>query len=262
MRLALPEIEDAARLPSWLREGITGYLRAAIRLGKVYAPVVPDLARLLREHRSSRIVDLGSGGGGPWPELRSDLEAAGIPDLQLTLTDLHPNLAAAAELERHPGLQYARESVSALNVPTTLTGVRTMFTALHHLEEPDVRAVLLDAQASGTPFFAAEATHRSLRGLLVTLLVPVMVLLLMPRVTPRRTLPLLLTYLPPLLPLAIWWDGFASTCKTYRAEELRHITEEISVPGYRWTVAERRAERAPLPVTVVIGEPVPLSVPR
>jgi hypothetical protein len=81
------------------------------------------------------------------------------------------------------------------------------------------------------------------------------VLLLMPRVRPRRTLPLVLTYLPPVLPLLIWWDGLASTLRTYREEELRALISEIREPGYDWSVQEVSVPRGPIPVTVLVGRP-------
>jgi hypothetical protein len=127
---------------------------------------------------------------------------------------------------------------------------------LHHFNPEEVQAVLRSAQESRVPFLAAEATHRSIKGILVTLLVPLLAMLLMPRVRPRRALPLILTYLPPVVPAVIWWDGFASTLKTYRAKELTAITAEIEEPGYSWHVEEVSARGSPIPVTIVGGRPV------
>lgn len=253
-RIRLPEIEDQAWCPAWLRDAMTGYLTTVVRTTRPYAVVTPVLAGLVRASGAQRVVDLASGAGGPWPDLMDDVGAEG-ERIEVMLSDLHPNLRAAEELERVPGVRYRREPVSALAVPNELEGVRTLFTALHHLDPEEVRALFRDAQDAGAPFLAAEASHRSLRGLLAMLFVPVLVLLLMPRVRPRRALPLLLTYLPPLLPLVIWWDGLASTLKSYRVEELNAITEEVQRPEYQWQVAELRVRGAPIPVTVVVGRP-------
>jgi hypothetical protein len=94
-----------------------------------------------------------------------------------------------------------REPVSALAGPSELPGVRTMFTGLHHFGRRELTAILRSAPDARVSFRAAEATHRLLRGLLVTLPISLLVLVLMPRVRPRRTLPLLMTSLPPVLPL-------------------------------------------------------------
>ncbi len=200
-------------------------------------------------------MDLASGGGGPWPALVEGLKSELGAYPTVTLTDIQPNLGVVTELERLPRVSYRRDPISALAVPPDLEGVRTMFTGLHHFDEGEVTQLLRSAQDAKVPFLAAEATHRSVRGLLVTAIVPLLVLFLMPRVRPRRFLPLLLTYLPPLLPVLIWWDGFASTLKSYRAEELRALVSAIEEPGYRWRVEELAVHRAPIPVTVLVGRP-------
>ena len=66
----------------------------------------------------------------------------------------------------------------------------------------------------------------------MTLLIPVMVLVPVPRIKPVSLLTLLLTYLPPLLPVLIWWEGLASTLRTYRAFELQEMISEIADPSY------------------------------
>jgi hypothetical protein len=260
IRITLPEVEDSARLQRWLRDAMTGYLQVALGVGNPYAVVAPTLAALIRTSGGHRVVDLASGGGGPWPRLLEDVTKELGSSPAVTLTDVQPNLTAAPELERLPGVSYRREPMSALAVSPDLDGVRTMFTGLHHFDETEVTAVLRAAQDARVPFLAAEATHRSFRGLAVSLLIPLLVVLLMPQVRPRRLLPLLLTYLPPLLPILIWWDGFASTLKTYRVEELRALTEAITEPGYAWRVDEITVRGAPIPVTVIVG--VPSEAPR
>lgn len=254
-RKDLPEIEDSPRLPGWLRDAMTGYLQVVIDLSRPYSVATPLLAGLVRERGDGRIADLASGGGGPWPGLVEELfgELGEYP--MVTLTDIQPNRTAATELERLKGVTYRRDPISALDLPFDLDGVRTMFTGLHHFDVAEVRSIFRAAQEARVPFLGGEATHRSIRGILVTILIPLLVMLLMPRVRPRRVLPLVLTYLPPIIPALIWWDGLASTLKSYRADELEAITAEIREPGYTWRVEEHRVRGAPIPVTVVVGRP-------
>ena len=65
----------------------------------------------------------------------------------------------------------------------------------------------------------------------------------------------MLTYVPPIVPLLIAWDGFASTIRSHSANELRALVVEITEPGYSWRVEEVRTPGAPLPVLHVIGCP-------
>lgn len=253
-RVDLPEMEDRSWCPAWVRDAMTGYLQVVIALARPYDVAGPVIAELLDRTASERIVDLASGAGGPWPALFRSLQKT-RPLLEVTLTDLHPRAETARRLGSSGGLRYLGKSVSADDPPEELGGVRTMFTALHHFDPTRVRSILRAAQRDRVAFAAFEATQRSARGLLVTLFIPFLVMVLMPRVKPRRVLPLMATYLPPLLPLLIWWDGFASTLRTYTAEELRALVAEIAEPGYSWRVMELPVRGAPIPVLCVTGAP-------
>lgn len=253
-RLQLFEIEDQAWCPGWLRESMTGYLQTVNRTMRPYAAAAPVLVDLLRRTGSRRIVDLCSGAGGPWPELIDDVRN-GVPEVEVCCCDLYPNARAASVFEAVEGLSYRMEPTCARDVPGDLDGVRTLFTALHHFDPETVSSILASAKAARVPIAAFEVTHRSAIGVAATLAMPVFALALMPRVRPRRFLPLLLSYLPPLVPLAIGWDGTVSTLRSYRAEELREMVEPLQSADYRFTV-EERPTGTPLPMTCLIGEPV------
>jgi hypothetical protein len=249
-RLAIPELADQSWWPVWARDAMTGYLHEIIARARPYSLVAPRLAALLRESGATRIVDLCSGAGGPWPGLREELHAAGVY-ADVTCTDLAPNAMAAQRLATGVGVTYLRVPVAATAVPPELTGARTMFSALHHFDDREVRTILADAQAARVPFAAFEATSRSWKGLLATLVIPIAVLVLMPLVRPRDWRALWLTYAPPLMPLAIWWDGVVSTLKTARVEELRAVVSSLPSSEYQWCVEEIRG--GPVPILAVLG---------
>ena len=251
-RLTIPELADQPWWPVWARDAMTGYLHEIIVRAKPYSLVVPRLSALLRESGATHIVDLCSGAGGPWPALREDLEAAGV-QVEVSCTDLAPNVSAAQRVDAATGVRYLRAPVAATAVPPNLPGARTMFSALHHFSDHDVRAILADAQAARVPFAAFEATSRSWKGLLATLVIPIAVLVLMPLVRPRDWRALWLTYVPPLLPLAIWWDGLVSTLRTANVEELRALVATLPCSDYEWCVEEIGG--GPVPILVVLGCP-------
>lgn len=61
-----------------------------------------------------------------------------------------------------------------------------MFTALHHFTPAEVERILDSARRDRVPFAAFEATHRSVKGVLVTPLVPLLALLLAARCPARE----------------------------------------------------------------------------
>ncbi|MGE3955785.1 MAG: class I SAM-dependent methyltransferase [Vicinamibacterales bacterium] len=250
-RLDLPELADQPWWPAWARDAMTGYLHEIITRAQPYSLVVPRLSALLRDTGVTHVVDLCSGAGGPWPGLQQALRAAGCA-VEVTCSDLAPNQAAARRLGG-AGIRFHQRPVSATAVPSDLTGARTMFSALHHFSDRQVAAILADAQRAGVPFAAFEATSRSARGLLATLVIPIAVLVLMPFVRPRDWRALLLTYLPPVMPVAIWWDGVVSTLRTSSVEELRAIVATLPPGPYAWTVEEIGG--GPVPILAVCGRP-------
>lgn len=253
-RRELQEIEDLTACPAWLRDAMTGYLQVVIDQARPYDLAAPILDRLLEESESRSILDLASGGGGPWPAL-AELMAGEAGPPRVTLSDIAPSREAAGRFAGLAGFDYRMEPVSALDPPDEGHDVWTMFTGLHHFRPEDVKTLMRQAQDRGVRFAGFEATHRSWRGLLVTLFIPLLVLLLMPRVRPRRVIPLVLTYLPPIVPLAIWWDGFASTLRTHSVEELRGMAGEIRIDGYEWVAEEIVVPGAPIPVLSLVGRP-------
>lgn len=253
-RLDVPEIADQEWCPRWLRRAMAGYLRVMHERTRPYQTAADAIVEILAATGVSRIIDFGSGAGGPWPELRGSIAARGFKP-EILCSDIHPDPEAMALFRDLEGLEYLEDQVSAFDVPAECDGLRTMFTGLHHFDPGEVEAILRSAQEARAPFAAFEITHRSPRGLLITLLVPLLVLVFMPLVRPLRLLSIVLTYMPPVLPVLIGWDGLASTLRSYRTGELRQITDTIDRADYVWRVEEKKVPGAPIPMTQVIGIP-------
>jgi hypothetical protein len=85
------------------------------------------------------------------------------------------------------------------------------------------------------------------------LLAPLFVLLITPRIRPWSWARLALTYVVPIVPLLVVWDGLVSCLRSYRLAELRALTAGLD-RGYAWEVGEYRRRGAV--VTYLIGAPV------
>lgn len=257
-RLHLIELEDQPWFPAPVRDAGTDFLRFMLNLGDNYAPAVPLLARAIERSGARRIVDLCSGGGGPWQRLLPALAGAGVA-CDVLLTDRFPSQSAAAALlavEPRPGaVAYHPGPVDALAVPRELDGFRTLFSAFHHFPPEGAAALLRDAVRSGAPIAVFEATERSAVSLVGILLAPLFLLLATPFIRPFRWSRLILTYLIPLVPLLILWDGVVSCMRSYTPDELRALVAAIPEAGaYEWQIGALRG-RGPIPVTYLIGLP-------
>jgi hypothetical protein len=253
-RVQFIELHEQPWFPSSLRDGITDALQFGFNLLKIYAPVVPLLQSALDSARSGSIIDMCSGGGGPWLDLCGKLH--GNPSaLQIWLTDKYPNLGAfgnvRAASENH--ITFYPDPVDAMNVPRKLKGFRTMFTSFHHFSPEEARAILQDAVDAREGIGIFEATRRapSTIGLMFAWILALIVCT--PWIRPFRWSRLLWTYLVPIIPLVLLFDGVVSCLRTYRPQELRELVEKLAANEYQWEIGEHSGAAGGVPITYLIG---------
>lgn len=255
-RLHAIELLDIPRCPRAIRDGATDYLRYIIRRGNAYGAVVPLLAETIGVQNITSIVDHCSGGGGPWPELRTQLVKAGAPaSLRVTLTDLYPNVEAFASITaQDPSVTgcTARFDVERDSFPSR--GLRTMFSAFHHFPPRAAAQVLRHLAQSGDAILIAEVTRRAPTTMLFMLLAPLLVWLTTPQLRPFRWTRVLLTYALPAIPFVVCHDGIVSCVRTYGPDELRELLRSVDDLPYDWQVG-CTTRNGPLPVTYALGLP-------
>jgi hypothetical protein len=76
-----------------------------------------------------------------------------------------------------------------------------------------------------------------------------------PLIRPFRWSRLLYTYVIPIIPLVLLFDGVVSCLRTYRPQELREITKKLSGIAYQWEVGEYSRASGRVPITYLIGSP-------
>ena len=122
-RLHLLEIEDQPWCPAVLRDAATDFLQFMIVRTDTYAPALPLLQSALERAGTRQVVDLCSGGGGPWPGLLPLLDAADA-GVQVRLTDRYPNREAFERANERTGgrLAFHGEPVDATALPNFFAG--------------------------------------------------------------------------------------------------------------------------------------------
>lgn len=113
-----------------------------------------------------------------------------------------------------------------------------MICSFHHMAPSAAKAILTNAQAANQPIFIYEISDNSYPKWLWWIGLPVnilSVLLITPMVRPFSWQQFLFTYLIPILPLTIAWDGAVSNARTYTLEDLEQVIPAQSLPGnYLW----------------------------
>jgi hypothetical protein len=267
-RVQFIELHEQPWFPASLRADVTDALQFGFNLLHAYDPIAPLLQSVIDStgngtNGTQSIVDMCSGGGGPWLDLVRNLRgrdaAADSADLQVWLTDKYPNLAAfqsvSASSNHH--INFYPEPVDAMKVPRGLKGLRTMFTSFHHFPPEDARAILQNAVDAGESIGIFEVTKRSPSTIGLIFAGVLLMFVHTPRIRPFRWSRLLWTYLIPIIPLVLLFDGVVSCLRTYRPQELREMVEKLTSCHYQWQIGELAGRRAP--VTYLIGYPKSLK---
>ncbi len=257
-RIHLFEFEDFPWFPGWLRECLTRYIVAIHDLVGTPEKLSPVVDEVLTASGHSRIVDLCSGAGGPMIDVVERLRAGGR-EVELVLTDLYPNTEAAARVERdHEQMHYVTESVDASDPGRVAdNAVRSICCALHHMPPDVAKKILKSAHDDKAPFVAFELSDNSAPpiplwwiGLLPTFIFSFFVSL---KVRPMTFNQFFFTYVIPLVPLFVAWDGTVSNVRTYSESDLGELTADLQ-DGYSWEV-RRLKNRTPADMLVLVGQP-------
>jgi hypothetical protein len=259
------EFHDQKWFPKHLRDGVTDALQFILSLGGIYRPIVPLLNEAVEAAGAERIVDLCSGGGGPWLWLYrlmrvSDGRNISARSMEVCLTDKYPNIVAFENAQRKTGGQitFYPGFVDAASLPRELAGFRTIFTSFHHFTPDEAVAILQNAADDGQGIGVFEAAKRDPLTILLTLLMPLAGFLTAPFARPFRISRMFWTYIIPVIPLVLFFDGVVSCLRAYSQKELSLLAAQVKAENYVWQIGEQSGCLAP--VTFLIGFPAPANL--
>jgi hypothetical protein len=95
--------------------------------------------------------------------------------------------------------------------------------------------------------------QRTLKTVLAVCFTPFVILCLTPCILPIRWPRLVWTYLLPVIPFVVCFDGWMSCLRAYSPQELSEIVRSLPGGTYQWEIGEERGGF--LPVTYLIGYP-------
>jgi len=236
-RLHLFEFEDQKWFPAFLRNYGTDFLQFLSNKTKMYKPIIPVIKKALARSGTKQIIDLGSGGGGGLLWLNSELRKD-FPDLSILLTDYYPNIPAFQHTKAQAdNMDYLEQPIDARAVPAEFEGLRTQFLSLHHFKPADAKAILQNAINTNSPIAIVEAQERSVPSILAMLFSPITLLLVTPFIRPFKIGRLLFTYLIPIVPLFVLWDGVVSSLRTYSVKEMQALVAQLDdTDSYDWEI--------------------------
>ncbi len=256
-RLHLFELEDQAWFPALWRGFGTDILQFNQTVIDQSAPLAAPLAAVARRTRARRFVDLCSGSSGPWGRLVDHLAEEGC-ELPVLLTDLFPSETASEQVVAESAGRITRldAPVDATAVPGELDGVRTLFNGFHHFRPEQARAILQDAIDDGQPIAVAEFVARSplaMIGIVIAAILATPILSLLIR--PFRWSRLFFTWIVPVVPLLVLWDGLVSCLRVYSPRELEALVAGLRAEDWHFEVTQLKNPTGPIPITLLVGWP-------
>jgi hypothetical protein len=254
-RIHLFEFEDQKWFPIFLRNYMTDFLQFLSNKSGLYKPIIPLLEETMKKSNTETIIDLGSGGGGGLIDINLELKLK-IPNLKITMTDYYPNTTAFEQTKKlATNFDYVVSSVDARNVPIDLKGLRTQFLSLHHFKPIDAQLILQNAVDSNSPIAIFEAQERSIPSILAMLFSPITVLVTTPFIRPFKFGRFFFTYLIPLVPLFVLWDGFVSSLRTYSVREMKELIQSLTGhEKFEWKIGKIKS--GPSKLLYLIGNKI------
>ena len=212
---------------------------------------------MLHESRATRIVDLCSGASGPLRGIQQEFQAYGW-DFKAVVTDKFPNVTSMRELQSSSGGMFDARliSVDATTVPRELTGLRTLFNSFHHFQPLlEAEQILKDAYDARQPIGIFEIPNRTFVGVSFSFIATFLgVLLFTPTMHTKRPEWWIFTYLLPVIPFTVAWDGWVSHLRAYTPDELLQMTCKFS-ESYCWETRELKIRNGRFTVTCLLGVP-------
>lgn len=248
------EIHDQRWFPAFLRNLITEALETLWNANRTYWPIAGRLREAVHQSGANCIIDLCSGGGGPWLRLYEQVAAG--RDLTVCLTDLYPNAQVLTRIGKKDHAVTAHtESVDARHVPPALRGFRTIFSSFHHFDPEAAQAMLADAFRRREGIAVFEAAQCRLKTILAVAAVPLLALKTAAFVRPFRWSRIFWTYCLPVIPAVLWIDGLLSCLRSYSPDDLRELTHGLSAPDYVWEIGEESSGL--VTIQYLVGTPAP-----
>jgi hypothetical protein len=267
-RIHFYEINDQSWFPQYLREKVQSCLTLAWTfrappLQKVSPAqlVAGTLYRTLNRHVTDyTYVDFCAGAGGPTPFIEKDLNAqlstqvsgqaalAGVPStdnhgVQFVLTDIHPHIPDwTIASKKSANLSFVSEPVDATNAPTDLVGrdgkkiFRLYNLAFHHFDDKLGSNILRNTLETADGFAIFELQERTVSSLLTVFAMGLLFFAITPFYFWRSPGHLFFTYIIPIIPFVLVFDGYVSSLRTRSPEEVQKLMKDCGADLDGWTV--------------------------
>jgi len=234
------EFGDLGWVPNLYHIYLRRYLGFFYKLFGYYKLWIPAFSEFIREVNKTKFMECCSGSGETLELIRSQLDKKEFLGIEFLLSDIQPHSEFVKNINQScdPAFRYIDQSVDVTEMKSDFNHPKIFINSFHHFSEEQVKLIFDSNFNQGNEIIIMEYVRNSLMGYLTMLMGPIIVLLTLPFVVKFKHLPIMIvfTYLIPLFPLMMLWDGFVSCLHEYSVKKLTQLVkklghEKISIKG-------------------------------
>ncbi len=238
------ECNDSPHCPQFIRESILEVLGQSIRDAGVYEKLAPRFIEFCAEAQVKDVLELGAGSGESTAVFLDAIRQTNQSPPHVYISDLFPMVEVMARTcKRFPGvLTPITEPVDIGDLGDVVShDMHMVLSAFHHLDTGVARVFLQKVQEQKSAVFIAEPFTNSLRAFVPLFLHGFTGLARNGVFSSRmRLVKFFFTFLIPLIPMCLLWDGLISMIRMYSEEEFMAVVASLPDSGqsYLWQYEE------------------------
>lgn len=229
--MRLFEFGDLAISPSLYHVYLRRFLFLSYKVYGFHRLWVPAFSEFLKNVKSHTIMDCCSGTGEPLLLLNSEIRDQDTEHINYLLSDFRPQqefIQKFVELGNKK-FQYIPVPIDATKEQEKFNYPKIFINSFHHFSKDQVEKILETNFRNKNEVIIMEYVRNSPLGYLSVLVGTCTVFLLLPFMVQLKHFPVmaLFTYVIPIFPLMILWDGFVSCAHEYSAKDLEKIVNKL-----------------------------------
>ncbi|MCB0390210.1 MAG: hypothetical protein KDD58_02910 [Bdellovibrionales bacterium] len=246
------EFCDKAWAPNWYHKALHKYLIFFYKTFGYHKLWLDDLNEFIRNDKDNTFLECCSGSGDCLPLLVCELDDDKTKGKKFILTDLFPLEESIKRYKASKNFHYYNEPVDASNVPEELNYSRIFINSFHHLPPDVAKGVLQNSLKQNKNLLILEYVSQSWVAYFLMMLGPFILFTTLPFVLKGKNLvwTSLFTYIIPLFPIMLLWDGLVSCNRFYTKKDFENILGD-DFKYFQFTESKRRSWLYPAGVSAI-----------
>ncbi|MCB0422148.1 MAG: hypothetical protein KDD61_14210, partial [Bdellovibrionales bacterium] len=256
MNSRLFEFGDQKWVPEWYHDGLHDYLLFFYRTFSYHKLWREDLEHFIESEKNEFVLECCAGLGECLPMVLEDSSVLQRNHKRVLFSDLFPHKRAVEKFKDSNFYSYCSFSVDATEVPKSLETSKVFINSFHHLNPKVAKKVLLDSIESNNRVLVLEYVSNSIVAYLTMVCGASLTFVTLPFVVQRKNLffSAFFTYIVPLFPIMLLWDGLVSCFRHYSLKEIKKLLGAENA-NLDFTMNQKRSLFLPSGVSAILIKP-------